>query len=221
MHASASATASVPTHIAGHLIEFLKATHVLSRRDVMRGEEAIGPEGDPGALIVHEGLILVLGCHEDGSRSAIELLRPGTIFGLDASDWDGDPKVLRPIGRSAEAFRVPRRLVTEHQGGLRDEAHIYRRRLKDMARRASYGSLPVEGRILRAFRDLIPQSEAPETVWLDMPRGMSQEDLSLYVGASRETVSRILADLRREGRLRKRGRYYQVHFDTVFPEGFR
>ena len=165
-------------------------------------------EEDPGTALycILSGRVKVSRCSEDGKEVILDLLHPGDFF--------GEMALLDGLRRSATvtALEDTVLLLLERENFLRQLSRkpemaqaiiqvLCRRLRRADDRIASLALLDVYGRVARILLQLGEEhgTRCPEGVKLRSP---SQQSLADMVGASRETVSRILNDLHRKGFIR-------------------
>ncbi|MGI8871637.1 MAG: Crp/Fnr family transcriptional regulator [Candidatus Limnocylindria bacterium] len=180
----------------------------LRRRRFRRGE-VIFHQGDAGdALhIVTGGAVKILLPSPEGEEAIIATLRPGDFFG-ELSLLDGAPRSATAAAlEPTETLSLPRADFLELVGAdpaLRDAllrslagelrrltGHVEELHFLDLAGRLAT-------RLARLARDADP--EARQDVSLDWP--YTQSDLAAMIGATRQSVNRLLSDLVGSGLLR-------------------
>lgn len=180
----------------------------LRRRRFRRGE-VIFHQGDAGdALhIVTGGAVKILLPSPEGEEAIIATLRPGDFFG-ELSLLDGAPRSATAAAlEPTETLSLPRSDFLELVGAdpaLRDAllrsiagelrrltGHVEELHFLDLAGRLAT-------RLARLARDADP--EASQDVSLDWP--YTQSDLAAMIGATRQSVNRLLSDLVGSGLLR-------------------
>jgi CRP-like cAMP-binding protein len=178
--------------------EAIEAVAVLCVSRRLDPGETLFLKGDPGDALyaVRRGQIRIATSSASGRRLTLNLLGPGDVFG-EVALLDGRP-------RTADAVAAePTELYTVHR---RDFCDLLERRpmvatriIELLCERIRWMSAQMEERALlpleaRLAHRLVALSE-------DYGRELhvSQEELAIFVGASRESVNRQLQNWRRQG----------------------
>lgn len=177
----------------------------LHRVDVPRGQDIFteGQAGD-GLVVVEHGLIKITRRGPDGRDCMLAVKGPTDIF--------GEQSVLDPGPRIDTATA----LTDARVGWLRQEAfsawlaanpeaaeallRLLTRRLRRTHRQVQdlvFTDTP--GRVAQALLDLAEQFGIARTDSCVVPHGLTQDELAQLVGASRETVNKVLADFAARG----------------------
>ena len=154
-------------------------------------------QGDPGDFVVLlvRGRVKVVAAHTSGGTSILSVRGPGELVG-ELTAIDGSPRLAGATALdsltvrliAADEFRV---LVAARPSLSLALLRMLVRRLQEAdRRRAEFGSADTAFRIARLL---------PELADDDGYVTLSQEELAGMVGASRESVARALASLRRDG----------------------
>lgn len=185
----------------------------LSRRSYRRGE-TLFHEGDPGdtLLIVVNGHVKVVLTTPEGEEAVVAIFGPGDFFG-DLALFDDRPRSASVVALEATETLVLHRpdfhaFVRAHPEVAQEIFAVLAgriRRLDEQLKQTYFLDLPV--RIAHKLSELASEkgSKTPEGVRIDLP--LTQSDLASMVGASRQRVNRVLADLqdKRVIRLERRG----------------
>lgn len=70
-------------------------------------------------------------------------------------------------------------------------------------------------RILQILADACDREHLNEQNWYDVRRRYTHQELASLIGANRVTVSKLMAELCEEKKIRSRGRRVQVHCDVA------
>jgi CRP-like cAMP-binding protein len=178
----------------------------LRRRRFRRGE-VIFHQGDAGDSlhVVTQGAVKIALPSSEGDEAIIATLRPGDFFG-ELSLLDGAPRSATAAAlEPAETLSLPRADFLEVVGRdprLRDAllrslavelrrltAHVEELHFLDLAGRLAT-------RLARLARETQPSPGTSE-IALDWP--YTQSDLAAMIGATRQSVNRLLSDLVRDG----------------------
>ncbi len=174
-------------------------------------------QGENGerCFAIGSGAVKLSAYHSDGREVVLAVLGPGDVFG-ELALFDDAP-------RSADATALEdSELLSVDRSGLNEAiaAHpqIATSLLRVLGRRLRQANeafqdiafFDVPGRVARRLADLADAHgvEAEEGVMIDMP--LSQESLAQMVGATRESVNKALALLKRRGLVARAGKHYYV-----------
>ena len=166
-------------------------------------------QGDPGdfvALLVR-GRVKVVAGHTSGGTSILSVRGPGELVGelaaLDESPRLAGATALDPLTARVIAADEFRALVAARPSLSLALLRMLVRRLQEAdRRRAEFGSADTAFRIARLLVELADD---------DGHLALSQQELAAMVGASRESVARALAALRRDGLVATERRRISVH----------
>lgn len=169
-----------------------------------------GEEGDSLYVVERGTLKISLPGKGKNKELILAIIGEGEFFG-EMSLLDGQPRsatvtvqqpaVLLRLARGhfmdwmRERPEICMLMLAEISGRLR-EAHT---------RYSSLALLDRVGKVVRVLLELASQhgSSIPEGTWI--PRTPTQSELASMAGTSRETVSRILSDLERQGLVKPKG----------------
>ena len=182
----------------------LRATGTVRR---FRVGQVLFHEGDPSnhVAVITAGEVKVSSAHERGGETVLAIRRAGDLIG-ELSAIDDRPRsatatAITPV----EAVVVPAAafwaFLTEHPGAAVALLRTVVARLRDADRqRVEFGSQQSLPRLARRLLELAESHgrRAPDgTIHIELP--MTQEELAGWVGASRESVARVLRALRSTG----------------------
>lgn len=173
-----------------------------------------GEQGERCFVIV-EGAVKISAYHSDGREAVLAVLGPGDVF--------GELSLFDHAVRSADATAIENtELLSLDTKALTDviAAHpeVGVTLLQVLGRRLRHTNealqdiafFDVPGRVARRIADLAKThgQNTEDGVLIDLP--LSQESLAQMVGATRESVNKALATLRRRGLVSRVGRRYLV-----------
>jgi CRP/FNR family transcriptional regulator, cyclic AMP receptor protein len=169
----------------------------------------------PGAVVINEGersgwvLVLIAGrvkvvsSTENGYDAVLGVREPGDIIGEMAA-VDGNPRSASVIAvDDVTALGLPAghfaRLQREPDVASALLRIISGRLRKASLRRAEYGDRSTAGRLADLLHELVQHYGKPTADGVLITLPVSQQELAGLIGASRETVARVLRELRDEG----------------------
>lgn len=191
-----------------HTHQYKKGTYIVMAED--EGEEF---------FIIRKGQVKVNIVHEDGREIILSLLREGEVFG-ELSLLDGRPRSANVVAAEPTELITLRRdhfinLIYKHP-------HIATAMLAELAGRLRKTDLQIEGlalmnvasRVSKTLLNLVVEqgSETEEGIMLE--RRPTHQELAKMAGTTRETVTRVLSRLEKEGYIRCEGRRILVYNDV-------
>lgn len=192
------------------------ASHLISRR--YPRNTTIVEEGLPGDFmyIIREGRVKVTKLSEDGREKILEL--------LDAGSFVGEMALLERAPRSASvktlsATRVLALSRADFLGLLRKSPDLAMAVVQELSRRlrlvneqaSSLSFQRVEDRT-KGLLERLAESPHPEGGRVTPP--LTHQQMADMIGTSRETVTRVLKELKQSGWLRQEGKRYRVQGST-------
>jgi CRP/FNR family transcriptional regulator len=173
-----------------------------------------GEQGERCFAIV-EGAVKISAYHPDGREAVMAVLGPGDVFGelslFDQAPRSGDASAIEDTQLlSLDAAAVTEAIRAHPELGLSLLRVLGRRlRLTNEALQ-DIAFFDVPGRVARRLADLADAHgvQQADGILVDLP--LSQESLAQMVGATRESVNKALASLRRRGLVDRVGRRYVV-----------
>jgi CRP/FNR family transcriptional regulator len=173
-----------------------------------------GEQGERCFAIV-DGSVKISAYHSDGREAVIAVLGPGDVFG-ELSLFDQAPRSADATAiEETELLSLDTTAITE---AIRAHPELAFTLLRVLGRRLRHTNealqdiafFDVPGRVARRIADLAESHgrATDEGVLIDLP--LSQENLAQMVGATRESVNKALALLRRRGLVARVGRRYLV-----------
>ncbi|MFB9906255.1 Crp/Fnr family transcriptional regulator [Allokutzneria oryzae] len=170
-------------------------------------------EGEPGdrLYIIQSGKVKVGRKSPDGRENLLSIMGPSDMF--------GELSIFDPGPRTSTASAVTEvRALTMDRPALREwinkRPEIAEQLLRVLARRlrrtnnmlADLIFTDVPGRVARALLQFAQRFGSQEAGLLRVTHDLTQEEIAQYVGASRETVNKALADFAHRGWLRLEGK---------------
>jgi CRP/FNR family transcriptional regulator, cyclic AMP receptor protein len=176
---------------------------LLVEREYHRGE-VVFRQGESGEAIffLREGKIKISRLETDGREHIVHFFEPGNGFGLVVA-LDGQP--YPSTATSVSYSRVWRMLTADYRQLLVDIPNlntmgVISSNLREAQDRAQ--SLAVQnlhGRLARFLLSQAARTGRRRGDLMVLPLDLTQEEMAGLMGAARESVSRIMAELRREG----------------------
>ncbi|GDY30721.1 Crp/Fnr family transcriptional regulator [Gandjariella thermophila] len=170
-------------------------------------------EGEPGdrLYIIQSGKVKIGRKSPDGRENLLAIMGPADMF--------GELSIFDPGPRTSTATTVTEvRAVCMDRAALREwigkRPEIAEQLLRVLARRlrrtnnmlADMIFTDVPGRVARALLQFAQRFGSQEAGLLRVTHDLTQEEIAQYVGASRETVNKALADFAHRGWLRLEGK---------------
>jgi CRP-like cAMP-binding protein len=193
-------------------------TRAMTQRSFNAGQLIVGPEAAEDCVYVtRSGTVRLFQRAADGHEVTIDRLDPGHLFGVTALLGNQvAARVLAEAETAVEAFMVEERRFL-------DVIARWPKALLELAVRLGVRVLPSEdalgrlsatgarARLARALFDLAREASESQPGGGLRLRGVPRHsDLAEQIGASRETVTRMLARLEEDGYIRRFGRQIVV-----------
>jgi CRP-like cAMP-binding protein len=174
---------------------------------------AIFAEGEPGdrLYIIQSGKVKIGRKSVDGRENLLSIMGPSDMF--------GELSIFDPGPRTSTATTVTEvRALTMGRQELRDwigkRPEVAEQLLRVLARRlrrtnnmlADLIFTDVPGRVAKALLQFAQRFGTQEAGLLRVTHDLTQEEIAQFVGASRETVNKALADFAHRGWLRLEGK---------------
>ena len=162
--------------------------------------------------LILSGTLKVLVCDEQGREVIFGILGPGELFG-EMGMLDDSPRSATVVAMSTSQLVVIGKRDFRHF--LDDNPEISRyvmRNLVQRLRRAdrkieSLALLDVYGRVARLLLDMAQSVDGQRVV----TQRIAKTDIAKMVGASRETVGRVMSDLQHQGLIEQGGGRIVLH----------
>lgn len=174
-------------------------------------------QGESGerCFVIVSGTVKISAFHPEGREAVLAVLGPGDIFGelalFGQSERSADATAIEDAELlSLDADSLNAAIATHHQIGTA-LLHVLGHRLRQSNEAfQDIAFFDVPGRVARRLADLADAHgiDQPEGVLIDV--ALSQESLAQMVGATRESVNKALALLKRRGLVARIGRRYIV-----------
>ena len=172
-------------------------------------------QGDPArhCFLIVSGTVKTFKLRPDGKSQILGFRRPGEIIGLfdDGGRYTKCAEALGPVVVRrilASELDVPRPPYQSLQHRLMSNA--IRRLIETQDHLALLGNAPARARVVDFLRSLCASVGGTERSAWTIFLPMSREDIADYLSLRRETVSRILKDLRSEGLIELENRSLRI-----------
>lgn len=189
----------------------------LQSRRMLKGQQVF-LQGDPGdeMFLLLEGRVKICCESLSGREITLTFLENGGFFG-EMALLDGEPRSATAIAESAGQLLVLRRV--DFQTFLREVpdasvsllAYLSQRLRRANDKIQDLALLTVRERLAAMLSDLAEKAgEVDKNGRIVLPKSVSHKALSGLLGTSRETVSRMCADLKDQGLISQEGRQVVV-----------
>lgn len=184
----------------------LAARQVYKKDNMILIEEEIGST----MFIILDGRVKISRISDDGREVILSILSEGDFFG-EMSILDGQNRSANVVTLDDSRIMVIRR--EDFLQMLHDYPQIAINLLKELAQRlrrsdAQIKSLSLQnatGKVASTLLRIADDSGKIHLGQVEIPRLPPQQDLANMAGTSRETISRVLKALTKQGHLRKEG----------------
>lgn len=211
---SSSKRTGVPTD---SLLDHVPLLNILSPQDRQRilrelsetrygKDDFIFREGDPTEYfhIVKEGTVKCVKSMPDGKECTLKMLMPGDLFCCDAAAFDGGchPGTAQPMG-NVSILRMRRRayfdMLRRSPDAAMEVIKYLGNRLNEAQEKAKILALDrVEQRLAALLADLGARNGIKESHGISLPMRLTRQDMANMIGATTETVIRIMSRFKRE-----------------------
>jgi CRP-like cAMP-binding protein len=192
--------------------EDLKEIVKLAVRQIYKKDNMILIEEEIGStmFIILDGRVKISRISEDGREVILSILSEGDFFG-EMSILDGQNRSANVVTLEDSKIMVVRR--EDFLKMLRDYPQIAINLLKELAHRlrrsdSQIKSLSLQnatGKVASTLLRIADDSGKIHKGQVEIPRLPPQQDLANMAGTSRETISRVLKSLSKQGYLKKEG----------------
>jgi CRP/FNR family transcriptional regulator len=200
-----------------HVLDRVPLFNILSRQNRERvlktlsetqygKHDLIFREGEPSEYfhIVKEGTVKCVRSTADGKECTLKMLMPGDLFCCDAVAFDGasHPGTAQPMG-NVSILRMHKTAYFDMLKGSPDAAmeviKYLATRLHEAQEKNKILALDrADQRLAALLADLGAKSGIQEGAGLRLPMRLTREDMANMVGATTETVIRIMSRFKRE-----------------------
>ena len=212
-----------------HWLESLSSAEVerlrraSTSRDYACGEMIFEPTPQPHSVyLLERGLVRIYRLSESGSEATLGFVTPGEVFGELAAFPDAPRESFAQAARPSAAWRIPRdgfsAAIRSHPKAVLEVTKQVGTRLKRIESRVEdLVFRDVHSRVARVLLELARDFGRSESggVRIDLP--LTQSDLAMLVGSTRQTVNATLRRMTEEGLL---GRGHR-HFVIARPDALR
>lgn len=189
-----------------------------------RQGDTIFQQGDAGQLLylIQSGRVRVFVHGEDGQETSVILYGPGDMFGELAVIDDMPRSASVAAMEDTVVLTLSRDRFREHTRRTPQLALNFMKSLSVRLRRSTQqvGSLTfldVSGRLARKLLELATDYGVAETDGVRINTALTQTDLAQLIGATRESINKVLGAFRRQGWVVTRQSYIVI----VDPDALR
>jgi CRP/FNR family transcriptional regulator, cyclic AMP receptor protein len=191
------------------------ATRVVERR--YRKGNVIFVQGEPGerCFVIGSGTVKISAYHPDGREAVLAVLGPGDVLGelalFEDSPRSADASALEDAMLLSLDSKSLNEAIVTHPPIAIALLNVLGTRLRQTNEAfQDIAFFDVPGRVARRLADLADAHgvDVGEGTLIDI--SLSQESLAQMVGATRESVNKALAQLKRRGLVARNGRRYVV-----------
>lgn len=180
--------------------ELARALESMAREVTLAPREVLFEQGDPGDALfaVVEGLLEISVLSEDGRKLSLDAMRPGALLG-EIALFDPGPRTatataLEPTRLARVQNRDLMAAIRQAPGLGIDMIRLAGQRMRWMSDQINEQVfLPMPTRLARKLLYLVPETTDPGAALT-----MSQSELAEFVGATREAVSKMLGEWKRQ-----------------------
>jgi CRP/FNR family cyclic AMP-dependent transcriptional regulator len=200
------------------LAALLRSNHYKRGAFIVLAEEA----GDE-FFIIRRGRVKVNIVHEDGREIILSLLGTGEVFG-ELSLLDGRPRSANVVTlEDTELLLLRRDLFLDL---LYRHPHIATAMLAELAGRLRKTDMQIEGlalmnvtsRVAKTILNIIMEQGEDREDGVVLERRPTHQELAQMAGTTRETVTRVISRLEREGYIQCQGRRI-IAFKETYEDG--
>ncbi|HWB31865.1 MAG TPA: Crp/Fnr family transcriptional regulator [Acidobacteriaceae bacterium] len=155
--------------------------------------------------VVCDGRIKLTASSRDGKTLLVKIAKPGDVLGLSAAlsntPYEVTAQAIEPTQiktfNQKDFLHFIRRHVEGSLHAAESLSNEYRSALADACRLALSSS--IAGRVAHLLLELALESAAPDNAQPEIHMALKHEDIAAMLGSSRESVTRVLNNLRRKG----------------------
>src|SRR5215467_1526858 len=200
-----------------HGLDRIPLLNILARSDRQRmlqelteshygKNDLIFREGDPTEFfhIVKEGTVKCVKSTPDGKECTLKMLMPGDLFCCDAAAFDGGhhPGTAQPMG-NVSILRMHRKayfdMLRRSPDAAMEVIKYLGNRLNEAQEKAKILAMDrADQRLAALLADLGARNGITEPQGVRLPMRLTRQDMANMIGATTETVIRILSRFKRE-----------------------
>jgi CRP-like cAMP-binding protein len=182
------------------------------REVALQPGEMLFARGDPGndIYLVIEGRIRLSVLSPDGRELSFAHAVPGDIFGeiaaLDGAPRSADATAISAVRLKTLSRSALHRLLATTTATALAIIKLLCERLRDVSEHLEAIALhPIEVRLARLLLDMLEEREAESDRVASLSLGISQSELALLMGSTRQRANAALMVLERAGAIRRTG----------------
>lgn len=195
----------------------------LEMRDVrLEAGEMLFARGDPGTEIylVTEGRIRISVLSSDGRELSFAHAVPGDVFGeiaaLDGAARSADATAITPVRLKTLSQAALHRLLATNTSTALAIIKLLCERLRDVSEHFEAIALhPIEVRLARLLLDMLEEREPKAAAVASLRLGISQNELALLMGSTRQRANVALMLLERGGAISRSGNMLDCNLEAL------
>ncbi|UCD83725.1 MAG: Crp/Fnr family transcriptional regulator [Deltaproteobacteria bacterium] len=196
-----------------------KILEIVEKKDFIKDSTILTQDDLGDALfIIVSGRVKVVLMGEEGKEITLSTLKEGAFFG-EMSLLDGEPRSASVVALEDSSLLIMKR--DEFLNQIRKSPGIALKIMIEMSKRlrradekiGSLALLDVYGRIAQVLIQLAKSEEGGTKKAIIIKKRPTHQEIANMVGTSRETVSRVLSDLSKEGYITIKGKEILIHKD--------
>ncbi|MGE3467563.1 MAG: Crp/Fnr family transcriptional regulator [Pyrinomonadaceae bacterium] len=198
----------------GELVAFdaLTITRVFPR------DSTLFLEGQPasGIFVICQGRVKLSTCSRDGKKIVVAVAEPGEVLGLSSIMAGFDHEVTAEAIEISQVDHIPAdkflSFIEENPAAsIRAIRQLSRNYHEAHKKLCSFGTAePVVVKLAKLFLEWCSR-ESSKTTTIHMQNQFTHEEIAEMIGASRETVTRALREMRERGLLTLKGSELDIH----------
>jgi CRP/FNR family cyclic AMP-dependent transcriptional regulator len=188
------------------LLREMRASNISTLSSLQGRGRVLFAEGDParGVYILRTGMATVSIASDEGRVVMLRLAHPGDVLGLNSvlrnCSYDTTVKTLTSCRTDFISRGELIELMQQSQAGAQSILEILSRELSELTERAKLLLLPqtVSGRLARLLLEWSKKNGSETSGNGRLDRVLTHEEIAQMICSSRETVTRLLANLGRQ-----------------------
>lgn len=185
----------------------------LIKSEVYRKKMIIFMEGDPGIGVhfVKSGIVKIYKISEDGREQILHFLREGDVFAevvlFDGGNYPASAEAVEDCQVGILRNQDLEQMIVHNPAVGLKMINVMGKKIR--AAHATLRNLALKdsfGRVVATILELADRHGVQMETGIRIDLALSRQDLANYVGSTRETVTRILTDLKRSKTIQLAGK---------------